>query len=278
MTIQTEETRSVAVGPHHLSVTRRGSGPSIVLLHGIPTSAFLWREVVPPLLSAGFETITIDLLGYGASDQPETADLGLAAQAGWVAEALGQIGWTGGTLIGHDIGGGVAQLITLNYPTLVGALILVDSVMYDSFPEPGIARLNDPAWDDILGAPDFDLKKGLAKGFRRGLVQTDRITPALIDAYERPFAGIEGRRAYLRAARALRTEDLSTRMDEIERLDTPTLIVWGENDVFQPLRYGQRLVAAMPNACLAILDQAGHFLPEDAPERLVSQILDFLPR
>jgi pimeloyl-ACP methyl ester carboxylesterase len=278
MTIQTEETRSVAVGPHHLSVTRRGSGPSIVLLHGIPTSAFLWREVVPPLLSAGFETITIDLLGYGASDQPETADLGLAAQAGWVAEALGQIGWTGGTLIGHDIGGGVAQLIALNYPTLVGALILVDSVMYDSFPEPGIARLKDPAWDDILGAPDFDLKKGLAKGFRRGLVQTDRITPALIDAYERPFAGIEGRRAYLRAARALRTEDLSTRMEEIERLDTPTLIVWGENDVFQPLRYGQRLAAAMPNACLAILDQAGHFLPEDAPERLVRQILDFLPR
>jgi len=278
MTIQAEETRSVAVGPHHLAVTRRGSGPSIVLLHGIPTSAYLWRDVIPPLLSAGFETITIDLLGYGASDQPDAADLGLAAQAGWVAQALDQIGWTGGTLIGHDIGGGVAQLIALNDPTLVNALILVDSVLYDSFPEPGIARLKDPAWDDILGAADFDLKKGLAKGFRRGLVRTDRITPALIDAYERPFAGIEGRRAYLRAARALRTEDLSTRMDEIERLDTPTLIVWGENDVFQPLRYGQRLAAAMPNACLAILDQAGHFLPEDAPERLVRQILDYLPR
>lgn len=278
MTIQAEETRSVAVGPYHLAVTRRGSGPSIVLLHGIPTSAYLWRDVVPPLLSAGFETITIDLLGYGGSDQPDSADLGLAAQAGWVTQALARIGWAGGTLVGHDIGGGVAQLIALDHPALIHALILVDSVMYDSFPEPGIARLKDPVWDDILGAPDFDLKKGLTKGFQRGLVRSDRVTPALIDAYERPFAGIEGRRAYLRAARALRTEDLSTRMDDVERLDIPTLIVWGENDVFQPLRHGQRLTAAMPNACLALIDQAGHFLPEDAPERLARQILDYLPR
>ncbi|CAH2602450.1 Alpha/beta hydrolase [Rhodovastum atsumiense] len=276
MTIQAEETRTIAVGPHHLSVTRRGSGPSIVLLHGIPTSAYLWREVVPPLVSAGFETITIDLLGYGRSDKPEAADLGLAAQAERVAGVLARLDWPGGTLIGHDIGGGVAQLIALHHPDLVTALVLVDSVLYDSFPEPGIARLKDPAWDAILGAPDFDLKKGFAKGLRRGVVQADRVTPALIDAYERPFAGIEGRRAYLRAARALRTEELASRMDEIERLDVPTLIVWGEDDVFQPLHFGQRLARAMPRARLAILDQAGHFLPEDAPGRLVRRILDFL--
>jgi 2-hydroxymuconate-semialdehyde hydrolase len=56
-----------------------------------------------------------------------------------------------------------------------GSLVLIDSVAYDSFPEPGIARLKDPAWDSILSAPDFDLQKGLTKGFVRGMVHNDRV-------------------------------------------------------------------------------------------------------
>jgi len=48
-------------------------------------------------------------------------------------------------------------------------LVLVDTIAYDSFPEPGIARLKDPVWDGILSAPDFDLQKGLTKGFTRGM-------------------------------------------------------------------------------------------------------------
>jgi pimeloyl-ACP methyl ester carboxylesterase len=105
-------------------------------------------------------------------------------------------------------------------------LVLIDSIVYDSFPEPGIARLKDPAWDGILGAPDFDLKKGLTKGFTQGMVHADRITAEMFDAYERPFRGVEGRLAYLRAARALRTEELASRMDAVEKLALPTLVVW----------------------------------------------------
>jgi 2-hydroxymuconate-semialdehyde hydrolase len=80
------------------------------------------------------------------------------------------------------------------------------------------------------------------------MVHADRITPELIAAYERPFRGVDGRLAYLRAARALRTEELAARMNEVERLNIPTVIVWGAEDVFQPVRYGARLAAAMPQA------------------------------
>ena len=267
------------IGPvgERLHFSRRGVGPSVVLVHGIPTHGFLWRKVAELLQSGGREVIVPDLLGYGASDKPADADLGIAAQADRLLAALLSIGWTGGTVVGHDIGGGVAQLLALQDPR-IEKLVLVDAIAYESFPEPGIARLKDPVWDSILGAPDFDLVKGLTKGFKRGMVNAERVTPDFIDTYEMPFRGVEGRRAYLRAARALRTEELSSRMEEVERLDIPTLVVWGAHDEFQPLANGSRLAAAIRHARMEVIEEAGHFLPEDAPERLADLILEFTTR
>src|ERR1700742_3511289 len=260
---------------YHLQYSKTGSGPSVVLIHGIPTHGYLWRRVAALLVKSGREVITMDMLGYGGSDKPHNADLGIAAQAKRISGALKTIGWSGGAVVGHDIGGGVAQLLAIDDRVRIRRLVLVDAIAYDSFPEPGIARLKDPVWDGILGAPDFDLSKGLTKGFIRGMVCTDRVTPELIAAYERPFHGVEGRLAYLRAARALRTEELSSRMGEVENLMTPTLIVWGAEDAFQPLAYGERLAAPMPHARMEVIDGAGHFLPEDQPERLAQLIADF---
>lgn len=269
------EPRFIQVNGNRLAFLLAGGKASVVLIHGIPTYSYLWRKVAPTLATAGLGTIAVDLMGYGRSDKPIGVDLGIAAQASMLAAALGLLTWQGGTIVGHDIGGGVAQLFAVNHPDLVRQLVLVDTIAYDSFPEPGIARLKEPAWDAILGAPDFDLKKGLTKGFTRGMVNSERVTPELIAAYERPFQGVEGRLAYLRAARALRTEELASRMDAVERLKIPTLIVWGAEDLFQPRRYGERLADAMPNARLEVITGASHFLPEDAPEALAERIVRF---
>jgi 2-hydroxymuconate-semialdehyde hydrolase len=266
----------VEVGGHRIAYTRAGHGPAVLLIHGIPTHAYLWREVTPLLVAAGLEVITLDLLGYGASDKPADTDLGIAAQSKFLVEALRALDWPGGAVVGHDIGGGIAQLIAVDHPQIATHLVLVDSIVYDSFPEPGIARLKDPAWDGILGAPTFDLKKGLTKGFTRGMVHLERITPEMIGAYEWPFRGVEGRLAYLRAARALRTEELSSRMAAIERLELPTLVVWGAKDVFQPIKEGERLARKMAQGRFEIIDHAGHFLPEDAPDELARLITTFV--
>ena len=272
MIAETPQRGFVNVAGHRLGFARAGRGPSITLLHGIPTYGYLWRNVTPLLVTAGLDVLTIDLLGYGASDKPVGVDLGIAAQAHFVAEALDQLNWPAGTIAGHDIGGGVAQLLAVNKPDVVNRLILIDTIAYDSFPEPGIARLKDPVWDGILGDRDFDLKKGLTKGFMRGMVHSERVTPELIAAYESPFRDVDGRLAYLRAARALRTEELAPQMTAVERLKTPTLIIWGAEDRFQPLQNGKRLAQAMPNAQLEVVERAGHFLPEDAPETLAQLI------
>ena len=201
MNNETLENGFLDVAGHRIAYTRQGRGSAIALVHGIPTSRHLWRNVIPLLAASGHEVLAIDLLGYGDSDKPSDADLGIQAQSEIIFQALSALGWKRATIVGHDIGGGIAQLVAINHPEILDRLVLIDSILYDSFPEPGIARLKEPVWDEILGAANFDLKKGLAKGFSRGMFHTDRVTAELVDAYERPFHGIDGRHAYLRAAR-----------------------------------------------------------------------------
>jgi pimeloyl-ACP methyl ester carboxylesterase len=268
-------TGTLSCAGRSLAYSRDGEGPQILLLHGIPTNRGLWRDVAPLLIESGFEVLAIDLLGYGDSDKPLQADLGIKAQAELLSRALPRLGWQRGMVVGHDIGGGITQLLAIDHPDLISAMVLVDTIAYDSFPEPGIARLKDPVWDGIFGDPNFNLTKGFAKALQTGIVNPDHRTAHLVERYERPFRGVEGRLAYLRAARALRTEELSDRMAEIERSTVPTLILWGDQDAFQDPALGKRLASTMPHARFEAIENAGHFLPEDKPESLGSRILAF---
>jgi 2-hydroxymuconate-semialdehyde hydrolase len=159
----------IGAGAGRIAYRRFGHGPSVALIHGIPTWSYLWRNVIPPLVEDGLGVIALDLLGYGDSDKPIGADLGIAAQAERLAVVLRKLSWDGSAIVGHDIGGGVAQLMCVNDHN-AERLILIDTIAYDSFPEPGIARLKDPVWDRILSGPDFDLQKGLTKGLMRGMI------------------------------------------------------------------------------------------------------------
>lgn len=264
------------VGDQRIAYERSARQPSVAFFHGIPTSRYLWRNVVKSLSAAGLGWVTFDLLGYGESSKPADVDLGVSSQANFLASALNSIGWSGGTIVGHDIGGGVSQLLALNPALLVRQLVLVDTIAYDSFPEPGIARLKEPIWDEILGDPKFDLQKGFEKGLRKGIVNPASVTPEMITAYAAPFSGVPGRLAYLRAARALRSEDLTSRTSEIEHLTMPVLLIWGSEDTFQPVHYGQRLADALGDSQLQVIEGAGHFLPEDVPETLASAIIQFV--
>ncbi|MDR5644412.1 alpha/beta fold hydrolase [Burkholderia cenocepacia] len=266
----------VAVDGQQLGYARSGTTPSIVFLHGIPTSRYLWRKVAQTISQAGFGWLAFDLLGYGQSSKPTDVDLGIGQQARIISLALAALDWRGGLVVGHDIGGGIAQLLMLNHAACIHGAVLVDTIAYDSFPEPGIARLKDPAWDSILGDPNFDLKKGFEKGLRKGMHHTARVTPELVQAYERPFTGVSGRQAYLRAARALRSTDLTERTAEIEAIPCPVLLVSGANDSFQPPQFARRLAERLVRGKFVLIGSAGHFLPEDEPEELARMITNFI--
>jgi uncharacterized protein (TIGR00369 family) len=256
-----------------IAYLRTGQGPPLVLLHGIPSSSYLWRDVIDPL-SATFEVLAPDLLGYGDSDKRMDVDLSIAAQARYVVAFMETIGVHQAAVAGHDIGGGVAQLMAVDEPQRVARLILIDSIVDNNWPIPDIARLKEPAWDQIM--VNIDLRSGLRKGLEAGMVTEGRVTDELVDEWTRPFQDLGGRRAYLRAARSLNNRDLTSRSKHIEEIETPTLILWGANDKFLEPRWAETLKNKLRDSTVEIIDPGGHFLPLDRPDVVAESITRFL--
>src|SRR5688500_10686879 len=120
----------------------RGAGEPIVLLPGFPTSSHLWSDVVP-LLPAGHRVVVLDLLGFGRSDRPTaSAPVSFRAHADRVVTVLDHLGINFACLVGHDVGGGVAQLVAVRSPQRVSRLCLIDSVAFDAWPPRSIRLAN----------------------------------------------------------------------------------------------------------------------------------------
>jgi pimeloyl-ACP methyl ester carboxylesterase len=215
-----------------------------------------------------------DLLGYGDSDKRLDADLSIAAQARYMVAFMESLGVHQAAVVGHDIGGGIAQLMAVDEPQRVARLILIDSVVDNNWPVPEIARLKEPVWDQIM--VNLDLRNGLRKGLEAGIVTEGRVTDELVDEWTRPFQDLGGRRAYLRAARALNNRDLTSRSRHIQDVETPTLILWGANDKFLEPRWADTLKHKLRDTAVEIIDPGGHFLPLDRPDAVVDAITRFL--
>src|SRR3984893_11017600 len=243
--------RKVRTFAGDIAYVRKGQGPPVLLLHGIPSSSYLWRDVIDPL-STTFDVLAPDLLGYGDSDKRLDADLSIAAQARYMVAFLETLGVHQAAVIGHDIGGGVAQLMAVDEPQRVARLILIDSAVDNNWPVPVIARLKEPAWDQIM--VNIDMRKGLCEGLETGMVTAGRVTDEVVDEWTRPFQDLGGRRAYLRAARALNNRDLISRSKHIEEIETPTLILWGANDAFLEPRWAEALQRKFRNSTVEIID------------------------
>ncbi|HVH65670.1 MAG TPA: alpha/beta fold hydrolase [Candidatus Acidoferrum sp.] len=265
--------RKVRTFAGDVAYIRQGQGPALVLLHGIPSSSYLWRDVIVPL-AATFDVLAPDLLGYGDSDKRLDADLSIAAQARYMVAVMESLGIHQAAVVGHDIGGGIAQLMAVDEPQRVARLILIDSVVDNNWPVPDIARLKEPVWDQIM--VNRDLRSGLRKGLEAGIVTPERVTDELVDEWTRPFQDLGGRRAYLRAARALNNRDLTSRAKHIEQIEIPTLILWGADDKFLEPRWADTLKHKWRDTTVELIEPGGHFLPLDRPDAVADAILRFL--
>lgn len=266
----------IPAGPGLLHVERYGfGGAPVVLLHGFPTSSFLWRVVGPELAMAGRTAFAIDLLGYGESDRPFDADYGIAAQAEYVDRALTVLRVARATVVGVDLGAGVALRLAATRPNRVDRLVLVNPIAFDAVPAGDVAALQRStarfalrAARGILGAAAL-LTPVLEASVARG----EHMPPRLVARYLAPFVGPEGIGHLLTLSRAIRADDL----DDVDytKLAAPALVVRGEADEYTDPGIAQRLAAAIPGSRLLRLPGTGRLVPEEDPDQLVDAILEF---
>jgi 2-hydroxymuconate-semialdehyde hydrolase len=244
-----------------------GDGSPVILLHGFPTSAHLWRDLVP-ILAPKFRAVAPDLIGYGDSGKPTDAPLHIRAQAGYVRELMEHLGIEAAAFVGHDIGGGVAQLLA--FEGLARTLVLADSISLDSWPIEGVRMIQEADPADV----DEEFVGNLVTvTFDLGMRRPERFEQDDLDEFLRPWR--EDPEALIRAARGIDGVGLED-PDRLAALDVRTLVMWGEDDPFQPSEHAERLGDLLPGATVALLPGCSHFVTEDAPEAVLPMISEYL--
>lgn len=251
----------------------RGAGEPVVFIHGFPTNGHLWRGVVP-LVPAGHRVLVLDLLGYGRSDRPQTRMLDINAHADRVLALLDQLGIESACIVGHHIGGGVAQSLAVRYPERVSRLCLIASVAFDQWPTitMQLARLTLPLTRNV---PPALALYAMRRALLRGYMDPDRAAHS-VDRYLRPFAGTDGRNALVQHLIALRHRETATLGDRLGEIRVPTAVVWGQHDPFLPVRLGQRLHHTISRSTFDVLPNVRHFTPEESPGRIADVLTSLL--
>jgi pimeloyl-ACP methyl ester carboxylesterase len=260
---------------YYYAAGTRGAGEPIVLVHGFPTSGHLWTDVVP-LLPAGHRVVVVDLLGYGRSDRANAAPVDLRSHADRLIRVLDQLGINFACVVGHDIGGGIAQSAAVRHPHRVSRLCLVDSVAFDGWPT-RLVRLARAMIPLTRHVPPSWIQSVVRTELLRGYQDHERGSRD-IDLFLRPFMESDGRDAlmeHLVALNASETEALAPRLKDIV---SPTAILWGEDDPFLPASLAERLHAGIRGSSVHIIPGARHFLPHEESHRVAATISELLRR
>ncbi|MFI2780228.1 alpha/beta fold hydrolase [Streptomyces sp. ALB3] len=261
-----------------ISYRDRGEGDPVVFVHGTPSYSYEWRNVVPHVEAAGHRAITYDLLGYGRSERPVDRDTSVAAQTDLLCGLLDALDIEQATVVGHDIGGAIAQRFAIARPGRVRRLMLIDTVSYDSWPSATWRKIIEEQVEEHMQLPQEAFDALLTRQLEMTVADGGAtMTGDVLAAYLAPHRSAPGRVSFfehqVRHYDSRYTEEIT---DQLASLTMPVRILWGERDRWQPLAYARQLAAHIPGARLTVIPRAGHFVMEDAPERVTEEILGFL--
>jgi haloalkane dehalogenase len=262
---------------HYLDEGDPGAKP-VWFMHGEPTWSYLWRKVIPPVRDAGFRCIAPDMPGFGRSDKP--TDMGwysYDAHAAAMGELFERLDLRDVTFVVHDWGGPVGLRVAVEHADRVARLVILDTGLFT-----GNQHMSD-AW---IAFRDFVARtEDLPIGFLvKGAVARD-MPHDVFTAYEAPFpttASKAGARAFpLLIATSPEQEGAEAGrrvLEALPKLDVPKLVLWAEKDPVLTLETGTRFAKAIGAPEPEVIENASHFLQEDAGEEIGQRIVQFLGR
>ncbi|HEX5167226.1 MAG TPA: alpha/beta fold hydrolase [Thermomicrobiales bacterium] len=249
-----------------------GMGDPVVFLHGIPTQAYLWRDVAQ-VVSHRWRVIAPDLLGFGFSDRPEDADYSPGGQASFIQRVLSELGVERYALVVHDYGALVgAELLTRDPDSVTNMVVLNTSFWEDDWSG---SQLNPFSLLSLPGVGEVAFRVArkfmLREAFGLYVSERQRLTSDVMDVYWHPFTdGFADVLLRLFRDRAGRMDEQAfcRWRDAIEAFDRPSLVIWGDRDPTFRIWTGRRIAEILPAGNLELFEHSNHFVPEDRPEAL----------
>ena len=259
-----------------------GSGPAILLIHGIGDNSTTWSSVQMQLAQR-FTVIAPDLLGHGRSDKPR-ADYSVAAYANGMRDLLSILDIDSVTVVGHSLGGGVAMQFAYQFPQLVDRLILVGAGGVTKDVNIALRAASLPMGIEALALLRLPLVLpalqaiGRVGGALLGSTGVGRDIPDML----RILADLPEPTASSAFARTLRAV-VDWRGQVVTMLDrcyltqsVPVQLIWGRLDSVIPVSHAEMAHAAMPGSALEIFEGSGHFPFHDDPERFIEVVEKFI--
>jgi pimeloyl-ACP methyl ester carboxylesterase len=265
---------------HEIAYRTAGSGPVLLLVHGMAGSSATWRHVIPAFAKR-YTVVAPDLLGHGESAKPR-GDYSLGAHASLLRDLLNALGHERATCIGQSLGGGIVLQFAYQFPERCERIVLVGSGGLGNEVNPLLRALTAPFAETVLSfvctptIRDAVARLGGVLG-HRGL----RLSPAGEEMW-RSYASLAeqpGRRAFFRTLRSVvdlggQTIHAGDRFYLAAHM--PTLIVWGDRDPFIPHHHGSTTHVAIPGSRLEIFPGAGHYPHCEDPARFVTVVREFI--
>jgi pimeloyl-ACP methyl ester carboxylesterase len=275
-----EGLHEIVLHGHRVFYRSAGSGPVVVLVHGITSTSATWANVLP-YLAERFTIIAPDLLGHGESAKPR-GDYSLGAYASGIRDLLIALGHERATFVGHSLGGGVAMQLAYQFPDHCERLVLVSSGGLGREITALLRAASLPGSELVLPLLVNERVLGAGRAVGRLLGRIGLRLHTDVGEVLRGHASLsdgEARAAFLHTLRTI-VDPGGQRVDARDRLylarAIPFLLVWGERDPIIPVEHARAAHQLVPGSRLEVFPNAGHFPHLDDPLRFVRLLIDFM--
>ncbi len=264
---QTPASRDVEVYGQKIHYLETGSGPAVILLHGLGGDASHWAQTTPALAKS-FHVFVPDQIGFGESAKPQ-----IEYRIGTLVDFLNgfckKLNINKATVVGNSLGGWTAIAFTLAHPERVDRMVLVDAAGYS------LKRTGQPVSPELLRGLNPSTLESTRALMLTVFANKAMVTDAFVEQVfiERMRRGDSYTIDRFMDSYALNLDVIDGKLDSIK---VPTLVVWGREDALTPLAGGQSMAKEIAGAELAILDKCGHSPQMECAAPFNSALLKFL--
>lgn len=273
-----DDVNYVVIHGHRRAYRMKGSGPALLLLHGMACDSTTWAPVIDEL-AEHFTVIAPDLLGHGESDKPN-ADYSLGGFANGMRDLLTVLGIAQATVVGHSFGGGIAMQFAYQFPERTERIILVSTGGLGPEVTPLIRLITLPGAGLVTRAITAKPIRPIVASTFRSMSQLPlmvfRDFNEIADVYEK-LADPAQTLAIQRLARTVldwRGQFVTMRDRAYLTKLMPVMLIWGHDDLVLPVNHAQNL-PMMSTSEVHIFEHAGHFPHKDHPEAFIKLVIDF---